>query len=122
MLPPVIVFSIIKESGPVITGLVVAGRAGAGIGAELGSMKVTEQIDAMEASAVDPYKFLAATRVLAGPRIAADLTAALAEQARGTTVGGLDVPGADYGRARDVLGKPLPTFFESLLTLFYALL
>src|SRR6202034_4201156 len=39
----------------------------------------------------------AATRVLAGPRIAADLTAALAEQARGTTVGGLDVPGADYG-------------------------
>ena len=48
-----------------ITGLVVAGRVGAGIGAELGSMKVTEQIDAMEASAVDSYKFLAATRVLA---------------------------------------------------------
>src|SRR5579863_3137363 len=65
LLPAVIVFSIIKESGPVITGLVVAGRVGAGIGAELGSMKVTEQIDAMEASAVDPYKFLAATRVLA---------------------------------------------------------
>src|SRR5258705_13558152 len=65
LLPAVIVFSIIKESGPVITGLVVAGRVGAGIGAELGSMKVSEQIDAMEASAVDPYKFLAATRVLA---------------------------------------------------------
>src|SRR5260221_8598350 len=65
LLAPVIVFSIIKESGQVITGLVVAGRVGAGIGAELGSMKVTEQIDAMEASAVDPYKFLAATRVLA---------------------------------------------------------
>jgi phospholipid/cholesterol/gamma-HCH transport system permease protein len=65
LLPAVIVFSIGKESGPVITGLVVAGRVGAGIGAELGSMKVTEQIDAMEASAVDPYKFLAATRVLA---------------------------------------------------------
>lgn len=65
LLPAVIVFSIIKESGPVITGLVVAGRVGAGIGAELGSMKVTEQIDAMEASAVDPYRFLAATRVLA---------------------------------------------------------
>ena len=65
LLPAVIVFSIIKESGPVITGLVVAGRVGAGIGAELGSMKVTEQIDAMEASAVDPYKFLVATRVLA---------------------------------------------------------
>src|SRR5207245_9075242 len=65
LLPAVIVFSIIKESGPVITGLVLSGRVGAGIGAELGSMKVTEQIDAMEASAVDPYKFLVATRVLA---------------------------------------------------------
>jgi len=65
LLPAIIVFSIIKESGPVITGLVVSGRAGAGIGAELGSMKVTEQIDAMEASAVDPYRYLAVTRVLA---------------------------------------------------------
>src|SRR5271156_1013093 len=65
MLPAVIVFSLIRESGPVITGLVVSGRVGAGIGAELGSMKVTEQIDAMEASAVNPYKYLAATRVLA---------------------------------------------------------
>ena len=64
-LPSVIVFSIIKESGPIITALIVSGRIGAGIGAELGSMKVTEQIDAMEASAVDPYKYLVATRVLA---------------------------------------------------------
>jgi phospholipid/cholesterol/gamma-HCH transport system permease protein len=65
LLPAVIVFSILKESGPIITGLVVCGRVGAGIGAELGSMKVTEQIDAMEASAVDPDKYLAATRILA---------------------------------------------------------
>jgi phospholipid/cholesterol/gamma-HCH transport system permease protein len=65
MLPAVIVFSILKESGPVITGIVVGGRVGAGIGAELGSMKVGEQIDAMEASAVDPYRYLVATRVLA---------------------------------------------------------
>jgi phospholipid/cholesterol/gamma-HCH transport system permease protein len=65
MLPGVIVFSIIKESGPVITGLVVSGRVGAGIGAEFGSMKVSEQIDAMEASAVDPLRYLVATRVLA---------------------------------------------------------
>ena len=65
LLPAVIVFTIIKESGPVITGLVVSGRVGAGIGAELGSMKVTDQVDAMEASAVDPFKFLVATRVLA---------------------------------------------------------
>jgi phospholipid/cholesterol/gamma-HCH transport system permease protein len=65
LLPAVIFYSVIKESGPVITGLIVSGRVGAGIGAELGSMRVTEQIDAMEASAVDPYNFLAATRVLA---------------------------------------------------------
>ena len=65
LLPAVIIFSIAKESGPVITALIVSGRVGAGIGAELGSMKVTEQIDAMEASAVDPYKYLVATRVLA---------------------------------------------------------
>ncbi|PWU05470.1 MAG: ABC transporter permease [Terriglobia bacterium] len=65
MLPAIIVFSMIRETGPIITGLVVSGRVSAGIGAELGSMKVTEQIDAMEASAVDPYKFLAATRVVA---------------------------------------------------------
>ena len=65
LLPSVIVFSLIKETGPLITGLIISGRVGAGIGAELGSMKVTEQIDAMEASAVNPYKFLVWTRVLA---------------------------------------------------------
>ena len=64
-LPAIIILSIIRESGPIITGLIVSGRVGAGIGAELGSMKVTEQIDAIEASAVNPYKFLVATRVLA---------------------------------------------------------
>lgn len=65
MLPTLIIMSLIKETGPIITALVVSGRVGAGIGAELGSMKVTEQIDAIEASAVNPYKFLAATRVVA---------------------------------------------------------
>src|SRR5204863_2821970 len=64
-LPAVVILSIIRETGPIITALVVSGRVGAGIGAELGAMKVTEQIDAMEASAVNPYKFLAATRILA---------------------------------------------------------
>src|SRR6266536_5384884 len=62
-LPAVVIFSIIKESGPIITALVVSGRAAAGIGAELGAMKVTEHVDAMEASAVNPYKFFVATRV-----------------------------------------------------------
>src|ERR1700722_9101368 len=65
MLPAAIVYSIIHEMGPVVTGLVVSGRVGAGIGAELGSMKVTEQIDAIEASGVNPYKLLAFTRILA---------------------------------------------------------
>src|SRR3984957_4981326 len=62
LLPAVIFYLGVKESGPVITGLVVSGRVGAGIGAELGSMKVTEQIDAMEVSAVDPLRYLVATR------------------------------------------------------------
>ena len=65
MLPAAIAFSIIHETGPVVTGLIVSGRVGAGIGAELGAMKVTEQIDAMEASGVNPYKFLAFTRIVA---------------------------------------------------------
>lgn len=64
-LPALIVFSILKETGPIITALVVSGRVGAGIGAELGSMKVTEQIDAIQASGVDPFKYLVATRVAA---------------------------------------------------------
>src|SRR4029077_14664350 len=65
LLPAAVVFSIIHESGPIVTGLIVSGRVGAGIGAALGSMKVTEQIDAMEVSAVNPYHYLAATRILA---------------------------------------------------------
>jgi len=65
MLPAAIIYSIVLEMGPIITGLVVSGRVGAGIGAELASMKVTEQIDAIEASAINPYRLLAATRILA---------------------------------------------------------
>jgi len=65
LLPSAIVYSIVQEMGPTITGLVVSGRVGAGIGAELASMKVTEQIDALEASAVNPFRLLAATRILA---------------------------------------------------------
>jgi len=65
MLPSAIVYAIVQEMGPIITSLVVSGRVGAGIGAELASMKVTEQIDAIEASAINPYRLLAATRILA---------------------------------------------------------
>src|SRR5579859_728833 len=65
LLPATVVFSVITEMGPILTGLIVSGRVGAGIGAELAAMKVTEQIDAIEASAVDPQKLLAATRICA---------------------------------------------------------
>ncbi len=61
LLPSALVYSVVHEIGPIITALVVSGRVGAGIGAELASMKVTEQIDAIEASAVNPYRLLAAT-------------------------------------------------------------
>jgi len=54
-----------KRNGPVITALICAGKIGSGMGAELGSMKVTEQIDAMEVSSTNPMKFLVVTRVLA---------------------------------------------------------
>ena len=57
--------SIIREIGPIIVALICAGKVGSGIGAELGSMKVTEQIDAMEVSGTNPFKYLVVTRVLA---------------------------------------------------------
>lgn len=57
--------SIVREIGPVITALICAGRIASGIGAELGSMRVTEQIDAMEVSGTNPFKYLVVTRVLA---------------------------------------------------------
>ena len=65
MIPAGLAFALIRETGPLTAGLLVAGRVGAGIGAELGAMKVTEQIDALEAVAVDAFKFLAVTRILA---------------------------------------------------------
>ncbi len=65
MLPGMVAVSLIREIGPVITALICAGKIGSGIGAELGSMKVTEQIDAMEVSATNPVKFLVVTRVIA---------------------------------------------------------
>jgi phospholipid/cholesterol/gamma-HCH transport system permease protein len=65
MLPGMVALSIIREIGPVITALILAGKIGSGMGAELGSMKVSEQIDAMEVSATNPMRYLVVTRVLA---------------------------------------------------------
>jgi phospholipid/cholesterol/gamma-HCH transport system permease protein len=64
-LPYIVGESIIKEIGPVIIALIFAGKIGSSIGAELGSMKVTEQIDAMEVSGTNPFKYLVVTRIAA---------------------------------------------------------
>lgn len=64
-MPSMISLSIVREIGPVIIALICAGRIGSGIGAEIGSMRVTEQIDAMEVSGTNPFKYLVVTRILA---------------------------------------------------------
>lgn len=64
-MPSMVSISIIREIGPVIIALTFAGRIASGIGAELGSMRVTEQIDAMEVSGTNPFKYLVVTRVVA---------------------------------------------------------
>ncbi|MEP6617087.1 MAG: ABC transporter permease [Ginsengibacter sp.] len=64
-LPSLVAIAIIRALAPLVTALIGAGKVGSNIGAELGSMKVSEQIDAMEVSAVNPFKFLVVTRVLA---------------------------------------------------------
>src|SRR5688572_31308928 len=65
LIPAGLAIALIRETGPLTAGLLVAGRVGAGIGAEIGAMKVTEQIDALEATAVDAFKYLAVTRIIA---------------------------------------------------------
>ncbi len=64
-IPSMVGLTIIREMGPIITALIFAGKIGSSIGAELGSMRVTEQIDAMEVSGTNPFKYLVVTRVLA---------------------------------------------------------
>lgn len=65
LIPTGLGLAMIKETGPLVTALLFSGRVGAGIGAELGAMRVTEQIDALESLAVDSFKHLVVTRVLA---------------------------------------------------------
>jgi len=96
VLPSMLALSIVKEIGPVITSLVLAGRLGAGIAAELGSMRVTEQIDALEVSALQPFKYLVITRVVACVvmfpllTIACDIIALLGGYAEAFLTNGLD--------------------------------
>ena len=65
MIPAGLAMALVRETGPLTAGLLLSGRLGAGIGAELGAMRVTEQIDALEASAVDAFRYLVVTRVVA---------------------------------------------------------
>ncbi|MDA1313455.1 MAG: ABC transporter permease [Acidobacteria bacterium] len=65
MIPAGLALALIKETGPLTTGLLLAGRVGASIGAEIGAMRVTEQIDALEAQAVDSFNYLVVTRIIA---------------------------------------------------------
>ncbi len=65
MIPAGLAIALVRETGPLTAGLLLSGRIGAGIGAELGAMRVTEQIDALEASAVDAFRYLVVTRVVA---------------------------------------------------------
>ncbi len=64
-LPSLMGIAIIRSLGPLITALICAGKVGSGIGAELGSMRVTEQIEAMEVSSINPFKYLVVNRVMA---------------------------------------------------------
>lgn len=64
-IPVIVGIAIVREIGPILTALIFAGKIGSSIGAQLGSMKVTEQIDAMEVSGTNPFKYLVVTRVLA---------------------------------------------------------
>lgn len=65
LIPAGLAIALVRETGPLTAGLLLSGRIGAGIGAELGAMKVTEQIDALEATAVDSFRYLVVTRVVA---------------------------------------------------------
>src|ERR1700728_5472479 len=65
IVPQIVVLGITRELGPVIVGLMVAGRVGAAIAAEIGTMKVTEQIDALTTLATNPIKYLVVPRLVA---------------------------------------------------------
>ena len=115
-----------RELAPVVTALMVAGRAGSGISAELGSMKVTRQIDALRVLAVDPYRYLASTRILACfiavPLLTAlsDFIGILGGLMVTTTMGGVPVPAyidttLYYVKVSDVLSGIAKSAFFGLI-------
>ncbi|MBP6892606.1 ABC transporter permease [Candidatus Babeliales bacterium] len=74
MIGPVVAISLTRELGPVLTGLMVTGRSGSGIAAEIGTMRITEQIDALETLCINVFQYLMIPRVLAGILILPFLT------------------------------------------------
>lgn len=100
--PNIVVLGITRELGPVLAGLMLAGRVSAGIAAEIGTMRVTEQIDAMTTLSTDPFKFLIAPRLLAATLtlpilvLVADIIGVMGGYAVATTT--LDFNGATYLR------------------------
>jgi phospholipid/cholesterol/gamma-HCH transport system permease protein len=117
--------AIVSELGPVFTGIMVAARAGAGIGAEIGSMKVTRQIDALRVTAVDPMEFLVATRVLACVIVLpiltaiADVVGIFGGWIIGTTVG--DIAPMDYLHTTYRYVRTVDVFPGLFKTLFFGL-
>jgi len=106
LIPAGLAIALVRETGPLTAGLLLSGRIGAGIGAELGAMKVTEQIDALEATAVDSFKYLVVTRVVACV-IALPLLTSLMNFAG--MVGG-------YVAETSITGTPFQTYFRQAFT------
>lgn len=125
-LPSMISVAIFRELGPVITALIFAGKIGSSIGAELGSMRVTEQIDAMEVSGTNPYKYLVVTRILAATLMLPVLVLlsdaiALYGSYLGVNIRGHTSFSLFYKQTTDILefGDVLPAFVK---TFFFVLL
>jgi len=119
-LPSMISVAVIRELGPVIISLIFAGKIGSSIGAELGSMRVTEQIDAMEVSGTNPFKYLVVTRVLACTLMLPVLVLlgdaiALYGSYLGVNIRGITSANLFYHQAVDILsfGDVLPAFIKT---------
>jgi len=102
LIPAGLAIALVRETGPLTAGLLLSGRIGAGIGAELGAMKVTEQIDALEATAVDSFRYLVVTRVVACVIALPILTSVM--NATGMLGG--------FAAETAITGMPLPTYFR----------
>ena len=107
LIPAGLGIALVRETGPLTAGLLLSGRIGAGIGAELGAMKVSEQIDALEALAVDSFKFLVVTRVIACVIALPILTSVM------NVTGML----GGYAAEHAITGVPLGTYFEQAFSL-----